>query len=239
MRKSILKGIFLLALSGCIISCAVLLTLIVRYEKDEKSYKILREQVSLAGNNERSDVSASKDFNKLLRINPDTVGWISDDAGSLDYPIVQGSDNSFYLKHLFSKQIGSSGCIFLDSRNSPDFSDANSIVYGHNMRIGTMFGSLDKYRSRQYFEQHPTLMLYTPKKAIALQVFAGVTTSSKNVVYRMPLNSKTEMLSYAEWAQKHSHFASNMNISSQDHLVTFVTCAYDFTDARFILIAKY
>ena len=83
------------------------------------------------------------DFAALREINPDIVAWIYIEGTKVNYPIVQGEDNSYYLKHLFSGEWNGSGCIFLDFRNDASFADRHSIIYGHHMKNGTMFTDLD------------------------------------------------------------------------------------------------
>ena len=82
----------------------------------------------------------------------------------INYPIVQGEENSYYLKHLFSGEWNGSGCIFLDFRNDASFADRHSIIYGHHMKNGTMFTDLDKYKKQEFFDEHPIALLITPDK---------------------------------------------------------------------------
>ena len=91
--------------------------------------------------------------------NPDIVAWIYIEGTKINYPIVQGEDNSYYLKHLFSGEWNGSGCIFLDSRNDASFADRHSIIYGHHMKNGTMFTDLDKYKKQDFFDEHPVALL--------------------------------------------------------------------------------
>ena len=104
------------------------------------------------------------DFAALREINPDIVAWIYIEGTKINYPIVQGEDNSYYLKHLFSGEWNGSGCIFLDFRNDASFADRHSIIYGHHMKNGTMFTDLDKYKKQEFFDEHPIALLITPDK---------------------------------------------------------------------------
>mgnify|MGYP000782800669 FL=1 len=94
------------------------------------------------------------DFSVLREINPDIVAWIYIEGTKINYPIVQGGDNSYYLKHLFSGEWNGSGCIFLDFRNDVSFADRHSIIYGHHMKNGTMFTDIDKYKKQEFFDEH-------------------------------------------------------------------------------------
>ena len=91
------------------------------------------------------------DFAALESINSDCVAWIRIDGTEIDYPVVQGHDNSFYLKHLFGGKWNGAGCIFLDSRVNPDLSDRHSVLYGHHMKNGTMFSDIAKYKDQTFY----------------------------------------------------------------------------------------
>ena len=113
---------------------------------------------------EDGDDTFSVDFQKLLEINPDTIAWIRfpDEPSQINYPVVQGNDNQYYLKHLFSGEWNGSGCIFLDSRNRADFSDRHSIIYGHHMKNGSMFSGLTEYKKQEFYDSHSVVLLLTP-----------------------------------------------------------------------------
>ncbi len=101
------------------------------------------------------------DWNTLKTQNPDIVGWIRMDP-SVNYPIVQTKNNSYYLKHGFGKSYNINGCIFMHADNKSDWSDPNTIVYGHNMINGSMFGNNKLYKSNSYTVEHPYIYVYTP-----------------------------------------------------------------------------
>lgn len=100
-------------------------------------------------------------FLSLEAINPDVVGWIAAEGTEIDYPVVRGKDNDFYLRHLFMGEQNKLGSIFMDYRNHSDFSNKNTIIYGHNMKDGSMFSSLIKYKDQHYYDKFPTMQLYT------------------------------------------------------------------------------
>lgn len=102
----------------------------------------------------------SIDFTALRKINPDITAWLDIPGTDISYPVVQGSDNSYYLAHTFKKAANSAGCIFMDSRNTAPAADTNTVLYGHNMKNGSMFGTLRKFRERSFWEIHPDFYLY-------------------------------------------------------------------------------
>ena len=101
------------------------------------------------------------DFASLQAENGDVFGWIYSKGSQINYPVVQGSDNVFYMDHLYNEEWNPGGAIFMDYRNQPDFSDYNTIIYGHNMLDGTMFASLGKYSAPGYYDTHRELQLLT------------------------------------------------------------------------------
>ena len=104
----------------------------------------------------------SYSFQELKAMNPDVCGWLTLDHTKIDYPVVQGTDNEYYLKHTFKKTEHVAGSIFLDKDNSQDFSNRKSILYGHNMKDGSMFQGLHKYESESYLQEHNKVYLYLP-----------------------------------------------------------------------------
>ena len=140
------------------------------YREGEQEYEALREYVNEEEreedeSEEQDSTLASKatvDFQALRKINLDIIAWIRIPDTKIDYPVVQGTDNEFYLKHTFKKTEHVAGSIFLDKDNSPDFSNRKSILYGHNMKDGSMFQGLHKYENEQYLETHNKVYLYLP-----------------------------------------------------------------------------
>ena len=112
------------------------------------------------------------DFEGLQAVNPDVIAWIDIPGLSISYPVVQGTDNAYYLHHLFTGEYNSSGSIFADWHNQPDFTDPNTIVYGHNMKNGSMFGTLSHYQDQALWEASPYFYLYVPGKVLKYQIFS-------------------------------------------------------------------
>ena len=120
------------------------------YQEGEDTYRDLRQYA--ADLKEASTEPPRADFGKLSQINPRVIGWIFGAGGEISYPVVQGEDNEYYLNHLFNGEVNSSGSIFLDVRCEGDFSGFHSILYGHHMKNGAMFGRLNQYESQSYYE---------------------------------------------------------------------------------------
>lgn len=130
------------------------------------------------------------DFEALREINPDLVGWIYIEGTEINYPVVQGADNQYYLKHLFTGEWNSSGCIFLGARNCTDLSDRNSILYGHHMKDGSMFHGLMEYKSQEYYDEHPTVLFLTPDANYEVKIFAGYVASVDADAWKLGKNRR-------------------------------------------------
>ena len=141
------------------------------YRDGEEEYDNLREYVAVEEPKERKDgetpeenqeETVTVDFEALKKINPEIIAWIRIPDTRIDYPVVQGTDNEYYLKHTFKKTEHVAGSIFLDKDNSPDFTNRKTILYGHNMKDGSMFQGLHKYESESYLQEHNKVYLYLP-----------------------------------------------------------------------------
>lgn len=178
------------------------------------------------------------DFSALKSLNPDIVGWISSPGTVINYPIVKGSDNSFYLTHTFDKTQNKNGCLFIDRENEADFSDDNTIIYGHHMKSGKMFASLCEYREQNYYENHPYMYLYTPDSVYKLHVFSAyITDNSKGystIRFQTPDDFNAQL---KVWKSK-SLIETNVEVTGEDKIVSMQTCTYEFADALFLVHAK-
>ena len=113
------------------------------------------------------------DFAALAQKNSEIVGWIYIPDSKVDYPMVKGTDNSYYVSHTFEKKANGAGAIFLDWKNKGDFSDRNTVIYGHHMKNGSMFAALVEYKDPDYFNAHRTIYLYTPQGVYTATVFSA------------------------------------------------------------------
>lgn len=178
------------------------------------------------------------DFAELLAENPNIVAWIYSEGTVINYPVVQGEDNQYYVDRLPSGQYNAHGSIFLDFRNLPDLSDYNSILYGHNMVNNSMFGTLHDYQDQEYYEKHPYMWILTPDACYRLDLIAGMITPSDSDAYEL-FNSREELHAHLEYALSKSFFdAGEVELDSIDHVMTLSTCSYEYATARLVLIGN-
>ncbi len=178
------------------------------------------------------------DVEKLMEINGDYVAWIYLPSTMLDYPVVQGKDNDFYLKRMFNGETNSCGTIFVDARNLPKFRESNTLMYGHHMRNGSMFKAISYYEEQEYFEAHPYLLIVAPEAHYLVELIAGYTTDSSDHCYDIALSDFRDMSYYLTKAKQKSDFDSTVEVEEGDRLVTLSTCAYAFENARYVAIGK-
>ncbi len=178
----------------------------------------------------------SVDFDALLKEYPDVVGWLYGPDTVINYPLLQGEDNQFYLRHLPNGVWDGHGCLYMDYRCAPDFSSWNSIIYGHDMQNGSMFGTLDGYYEQAYYEEHPYLYLLTPAMDYKILLISSyITPSTDEVTYSIPY-SREERDTLVEKAIQDSSFKADVEVGDDDKLIAFSTCAYVYSGARHIVL---
>jgi sortase B len=174
----------------------------------------------------------------LEEMNPDYSCWIFCPDSQIDYPVVHGEDNSFYLHRMFNGDYNSCGTLFMDYRNLPDFQDPNTLIYGHHMRNGSMFKSITYYAEQSYYEAHPFMLIVAPAEISVVAMFAGYTTDKRDHCYDIAISDEEDMRAFVAEAMEKSDFVSETVIEPGDRLVTLSTCAYAFENARYIAIGK-
>lgn len=176
------------------------------------------------------------DFDGLRSINEQVVGWIYDEASVINYPIVQAQDNDYYLYRMFNGESNPSGAIFLDCHNQSDFSDTHCIIYGHHMKDGSMFAALANYKSQEYYEEHPQMLLLTPGGNYTIEIFAGYVANVEDDAWVMGFASEEDYESWIASSISKSLIRADFTPSASDHVLTLSTCSYEFEDARFVLL---
>lgn len=171
-------------------------------------------------------------FEDLWQINEDVVAWLYGPDSRFNYPVVQGSDNDYYLYRLLDGTWNYNGSLFLDCRNSADFSDGNSVIYGHHMKTGDMFGTLVKYKEQSYYDSHPFLYLTTPTQKYRVDLFAGCVVESNAAIYQTQDISESLLESY----RARSTFQAAGEISTDGPILTLSTCSYEFDNARYVVL---
>ena len=164
------------------------------------------------------------------------VGWIYCEDTAINYPIAQAEDNDYYLHHLFDGAYNSTGCIFLDCRNSSEFTNPHSIIYGHHLRSGNMFAGLMAYKDQAYYEAHPQFLLMTPSQNYMVDVFAGYVANVADEAWKVDFETEDEYALWLKESIEKSCIQSEVVPTAADRILTLSTCSYEFDNARFVLL---
>ena len=243
-REIIRKLIFLVA----IVALIVALSQIIWYYLDPVIAQKVIDDTRATYHEENND---SK-FLDLLEINSDTVGWITIDGTGIDYPVVQTDDNDYYLNHGFDRSWTSVGTVFLDkncnigSLDDPESETTNLILYGHHTRSKTMFSELVNYKDLDYYKKHPTITFDTLYKDSEWKIVACMLTNAFSnqdngqvFAYNTPeFSDDTAFLTWVEECKLRSIIDTNVDVVADDTVLTLQTCAYDFTEARMVIVAR-
>ena len=174
------------------------------------------------------------DFDQLLAQYPNAVGWLYCEGTPINYPVMQSDDNDYYLRRLPDGTYNTAGSLFADYRCGEIGETNNYIIYGHNMKNGTMFSSLTKYKSQSYYDEHPVLYLYTPEGNYKIELIAGFVSKPTGEVYNTVLTYE-QMLGFCS----HSTFRSTITPCDAERYITLSTCSYEYENARYVVIGKF
>lgn len=186
------------------------------------------------------DGSAS--FEELLTINPDVCAWVTLDNTKIDYPILQGKTNLTYINKDVYGNFALAGSIFLDSRNQRDFSDIYSLLYGHHMEGGRMFGDLDLFKDEEFFDENRTGTLILPDRFYNLEIFACLLAEAGEDTIFDPQQWQTDIDGLISFAEENSMYLREKTMKKleqmeQPQVLALSTCSTEFTDSRTIILA--
>lgn len=167
------------------------------------------------------DCPVAVDFDILNEINGDITAWIYCEGTPISYPVLQGIDNGQYIYNRYDNTMSTSGSIYLDYRNSADYSDLKSIIYGQNID-GSMFSSLPEYKAQEYYEKHPVFWLITPDNSYELEVIAGFEAMAETDDYSL-ISDEQELKIYIDEITEKSDFKTGTDTSSFKKIITLST----------------
>lgn len=240
--------VLLIALGVFAFSAYQLITIWMEYKKGNDEYNDLKQYVSTSEEKkepeenpeevveEDPDPGPEIDFAELKAINQDIIGWLQVEAiEDINYPIVQGKDNDYYLHRTFKDTYNFAGSIFLGSENKADFSDCNSMVYGHNMKNGSMFGQLKKFRQQEIYDTSRYFWICTPAKNYKYEIISAQEVSIDSDAYTLFSRGDKEFVSYMEKMRSQSIIPiPDTSFTKGDKIVTLSTCTTN-TSTRFIV----
>ena len=176
---------------------------------------------------------------ELMALNPDVRGWITIDGTHIDYPLVQGQYDYEYLNKDPMGNYSLSGSIFMSTTNAPDFSDPYTLIYGHHMDNGAMFGDIDLFEKRSFFEEHSTGTLYTKDRTYKVEIFSCVFTDAYDSnIYSQEAQTNEDLVSFEEYAKTVSIQYRPADLQYGDHVIALSTCSDIITNGRHLLLGK-
>ncbi len=214
---------------------------------------VAEENISIGdeeGTNNDLNISGTTErmlkLEELQKQNPDIIGWLEIENTDINYPVLQGKDNSYYMTHNYKKEYSSNGSVFLDKDFSWDKPSDNLLIYGHNMNNNTMFEDLLSYQNESFYKDHPNIRFTTSDEDAIYEIISAFKSrvyykSEQNVFrYYYFVNSQNEddYNNFVKNAKKASIYDTGKTANYGDQLMTLSTCSYYTEDGRFAVVAK-
>ena len=228
-KKAILNLILYIILLSILIYSGI--KIFKRYKDKTNNNKIveqIKSTVIVEGKNEGENKEEyTVNFNKLKEQNNETIAWLKVNNTNVEYPVVKGTNNSFYLNHSFDKSNNSAGWIFADYRNKFDNTDKNIIIYGHNMRDSSMFGSMKNILNSDWYEneKNTDITLYTENEKCIYKVFSIYKIENEDYYIKTEFKNDNEFEKFIKTLKKRSIKDFSVDVSKDDDILTLSTCA--------------
>lgn len=214
------------------------------FQVNEEQFMLLEEEEENEAKEKNSSAKKeeqlpdfSVDFSKLTSINDNIKGWLWIPNTVISYPLLQGEDNEKYLHITYDKQSSIFGSIFLDFRCNSDFGDSNTIIYGHNMKNGSMFGSLKQYRDESFYKKHKYIYIFQETQVLKYKIVSSYTTNVISDTYSIEYSDTDAFGKYLDMIKKYASYDTNTSIDLNDKIITLSTCTGN-EETRFVVHAK-
>ena len=177
-----------------------------------------------------------KDINleALREKNPDVVGWVFIPNTRINYPIVQGTDNQYFLNHTWDNRKSTAGAIFMESTNDPDFLDFRTIIYGHNMADSSMFGSIHRYDSKTYRDEYPYVYLVTDEGVLRYEIYSSYKAEVESGTYALDLVERPYRVAFIRLTKEEALYETDITPAVTDRILTLSTCAGNASRRRVV-----
>ena len=233
-KKNILLNVLLVFFCAVFVFSAYkLVSQYLVYQQADSEYEQVRE---LAGMPAGEQADSRPDFAALQAINPEIVGWVTVPGTVISYPVAQTDDNDKYLHTTFEGKSNASGCIFMDKDSQTDGKGQHTILYGHNMKNGSMFHELLRYKNAAFFNEHPTIYYDTPEGRIELRVIAAYAADA-NDPYNFVGASLGEFQAFLQKGIEKSPVQVDVDVTRITSAFSLQTCSYETDNSRTFVIA--
>lgn len=235
MNKKTVNQIIFSVSCVVFIICAIILFKMFMPEKDTTSiYKNEFQSTVASASTEETEIQLPDnpiDFASLKETNQDVYSWIEIPDTNVDYPVVQaGKDNDdlFYLDHNINKEYEFAGMIFSQKKNSKNYSDPVTVLYGHDMRNGSMFKDLHKFEDKEFFDTHDTIYIYTPGHILTYKIISAYVYDNRHILNTFNFSEKKDIKEYFNSIKEPKSMTSNVregvSLTVDDKVLTLSTC---------------
>ena len=219
--KNIINIVLILIISICIYNISEKL---IEYNKADKSYEKIRLE--------------KEEDNSLYKRYKDYRGWIKIENTNIDYPILQGEDNSYYLDKDINGEYLASGSIFMNYLNN-GFDDSNTVLFGHYMRNKTMFAQLNKYKEKEFFYGNNDIDIeLNNSEHLKYKVFSVYITDAEDNYIKAKFDNKNHYKEFLDKIKNKSMYKTDIDLDENDKILTLSTCSYEFDNARMVIHGK-
>lgn len=231
MKKS--KIIFIISLSFSIIALLILAWYLISPYFAPQPEPVLPDSPEVSQEPQRELVDNPIDFSTLQSRNSDAYAWIKIPGTKVDYPVLQSNDEpeDYYLNHNIDGNYEFAGCIYTQKLNSKDFTDPNTVLYGHNMKNGSMFKTLHNFRNRDFFNENKYIYIYTPGHIFTYEIYAAYKFDSRHLLYSYNFKDKEIFSDYVEMTKSPKSTMVNVRqetqVTGDDRIITLSTCIND------------
>lgn len=184
----------------------------------------------------KEDALSGMDLSPLQEVNADVVGWI-EIPGVLSYPLLQGGDNAYYLTHAWNGEENAAGAVFLDYRADAGLEDFNTLIYGHRMRNGTMFGSLKHYKDADFWRENPSVYFANEDGTWRYDIYAAYETGLMAATYQREFSEPEKKQDFIRYGLERSVIDTGITPTAEDTIITLSTCSGGGRDTRWVVQA--
>lgn len=208
---------------------------------EETSSAKNKQESSKADEKKPDAVNGDVNFTELWKTNTDIYAWIRIPNTYVDYPVLQTEvlDDNFYLDHNFRKQYEFAGSIYSQKLNKKDFSDPNTVLYGHNMLNGTMFATLHNFRDPQFFANNPYIYIYLPDRTLTYEIFSAYEYDDRHILYSFDFSDEEVYAEYLEYATNPTESMMcnrrEIEVTTDDKIITLSTCLDNIDTSRYLV----
>ena len=205
----------------------------------DKTISVSMDEAASVSLNGAVSANAIINFSELADTNSDIVGWMIIPGTVVDYPIVKSHDNQEYLGLSFEKNKSKNGTVFMDAANHSDWNDFNTVIYGHNMKDGSMFKTIAKYRDQSFYKEHPTVTIAKAGGRVSTyNIISGYTTNTRDIVYTKSFDSIADYTLFVNAVKKKSAYNTGIAADVYKRSVVLSTCVGVGGNQRFVLVLQ-